>query len=140
MIILNTYAVPFPFADRELLLYNRLRLDSESRALMAESVSINRPGIPVSRGKVRAHMFWGQTRFRPVDARRTEVDLILMVEPRGRLPAFLAVYGLRRMPVKFLKALETRARATQYPVRLAYRRLLKQLDTADPPAPVLNTP
>lgn len=131
LITLSIYAVPFPFADRELLLRNHLRLDRERGGLMAEAVSIDYPEVPVVNGRVRAHMFCGRTWLRPVAADRTEVELVLMVEPRGRIPAFLADFGIRRAPLKLLMALESRAKISNYPVRSAYRNMLRQLANID---------
>lgn len=76
-------------------------------------------------------MFCGQTWLRPVDADHTEVEFVLMVEPRGRIPAFLADFGIRRAPLKLLMALESRAQNLDYPVRKVYRDMLLQLATID---------
>ena len=132
LITLSVYAVPFPFADRELLLHNYLRLDRPSGALVAETVSVDQPNVSIARRHVRAHMLYGKTWLRPLGADRTDIEFIIIVDPRGRLPDFLAAFGLRRMPLKFVQALESRAQSTQYPLRPAYRDLLRQLaETGD---------
>lgn len=131
LITLSVYAVPFPFADRELLLRNHLRLDRERGGLMAEAVSIDHQEVPVGDQRVRAHMFCGQTWLRPLSADRTQVEFVLMVDPRGRIPAFLADFGIRRTPLKLLKALEYRAQASDYPVRRVYQDMLNQLAKTD---------
>ncbi len=127
LITLMVYAVPFPFADRELLLHNHLYLDSKRRALVAESVSIDLPEVAVAGGHVRANMLSSKTWLRPLSADRTEIELVIVVDPRGRIPAFLSAIGLRRMPLKFVQALESRAQTTGYPLRKAYQDLLQQL-------------
>jgi hypothetical protein len=131
MITLSVYAVPFPFADRELLLHNYLRLDRPGGALVAETVSIDQPNVSIARRHVRAHMLYGKTWLRPLDTDRTGIEFVIIVDPRGRIPDFLAAFGLRRMPLKFVRALESRAQSTQYPLRPAYRDLLRQLAETD---------
>lgn len=139
LITLSVYAVPFPFADRELLLRNHLRLDRERGAVMAEAISINHQEVPVDDGRVRAHMFCGRTWLRPLSADRTQVEFVLMVEPRGRMPAFLADFGIRRTPLKLLKALEFRAQNSDYPVRRVYQDMLQQLAKTGNTARTIST-
>ena len=76
---------------------------------------------------VRAVMHCGQTRLRPAGSRRTEMDIILFVDPKGAIPAWLANIAQRRMPYDFLRALEKKAAATHFPLRPAFRVLLEQL-------------
>ena len=127
LITLNVYEVPFPFADRELLLHNRLRLDRKGKALVAETVSIDDPEISKAFRRVRARMIYGKTWLYPVAVDRTEIEFIIMVDPGGRIPDFLAAFGLRRMPLNFVCALEARAQSSQYSLRPAYRAILQQL-------------
>jgi hypothetical protein len=124
----SVYAVPFPFADRELVLRNRLRLDPGRGDLVAEAVSIDHPRTPVTGGRVRAQMRRSQTRLRPLAANRTAIDFIMLVDPCGRIPAVLAAWGLSQAPFKFVKALEARAQMAGYPLRPAYAELLRQLE------------
>ena len=131
LITLNVYEVPFPFADRELLLHNRLRLDRKGKALVAETVSIDEPKVPTPSRRVRARMLYGKTWLCPVGADSTEIEFIMMVDPGGRIPDFLAVFGLRRMPLNFVCALEARAQSSQYSLRPAYRAILQQLAGSD---------
>lgn len=126
----SVYAVPFPFADRELVLRNRLRLDLGRGELVAEAASIEHPRAPMGRGSVRAQMRWSQTRLRPLAANRTAIEFVMLVDPRGQIPAVLAAWGLRQAPYKFVQALGRRSRTAGYPLRPAYAELLRQL--ADP--------
>lgn len=126
----SVYAVPFPFADRELVLRNRLRLDPLRGDLVAEAKSIEHPRAPLANGRVRAQMHCSMTRLRPLGANRTAIEFVMLVDPCGRIPAVLAAWGLRQAPSKFVKALEARAQTAGYPLRPAYAALLRQL--ADP--------
>ncbi len=126
----SVYAVPFPFADRELVLHSRLRLDLVRGDLVAEAKSIEHPLAPLANGRVRAQMRCSATRLRPLGANRTAIEFVMLVDPCGRIPAVLAAWGLRQAPSKFVKALEARAQMAGYPLRPAYAELLRQL--ADP--------
>ena len=125
----SVYAVPFPFADRELVLHSRLSLDRDQGDLVAEAVSVDHPLAPAVSGRVRAHMVRSRTRLRPLGPDRTAIDFFMWVDPRGRIPEFLAAFGLRQAPFKFLKALERRAQTAGYALRPAYRDLLRELQS-----------
>jgi hypothetical protein len=135
----SVYAVPFPFADRELVLHSRLFLDRSRGDLVADAVSIDHPRAPVVPGRVRAHMICSRTRLRPAGPNRTAIDFLMLVEPRGHIPAFLAAFGLRQAPLKFVKALETRAQTAGYPLRPEYGALLGELPALDPSPPPDDT-
>lgn len=126
----SVYAVPFPFADRELVLRSRLRLDPGRGELVAVAESIEHPRAPMAAGNVRAQMRWSQTRLRPLAANRTAIEFVMLVDPCGQIPAVLAAWGLRQAPFKFVQALDLRSRTAGYPLRPAYTELLRQL--ADP--------
>ena len=125
-----TYSInklPWPFAGRELILKNALRLDAGRRFLVVDIFSVERKDIPRKEGMVRAVMHCGQTRLRPAGSHHTEMDIILFVDPKGAIPAWLANLAQRRMPYDFLRALEKKATATHYPLRPAFRSLLDRL-------------
>jgi hypothetical protein len=125
-----TYSInklPWPFAGRELILNNALRLDAKNRFLVVDVYSVERSDILPRDGSVRAVMHCGQTRMRPAAGGRTEMDIILYVDPKGAIPAWLVNFAQRRMPYNFLRALEQKAATTHYPLRPAFRRLLDQL-------------
>lgn len=128
----SVYAVPFPFADRELVLHSRLSLDRTRGDLVAEAVSVEHPLAPLGRGRVRAHMVCSRTRLRPLGPNRTAIDFLLQVDPGGRIPGFLAAFGLRPAPFKFVKALERRAQTAGYPLRPVYQELLRELEALGP--------
>jgi hypothetical protein len=128
----SVYAVPFPFADRELVLHSRLSLDRTHGDLVAEAVSVDHPLVPAASGRVRAHMACSRTRLRPVGPSRTWIEFLIQVDPGGRIPGFLAAFGLRPAAFKFVKALERRAQTAGYPLRPVYRELLRELQTLGP--------
>lgn len=133
-----TYSInlmPWPFADRELLLMNRLRLDPIRKYLVVEVYSVESvedEKIPVAKGKVRANMYCGETMIRPGREGQTEVEMILFVDPKGFIPAWLVNIFQKSLPYNFLKALEKKAATTDYPLRPSYQKLLNDLKSMLP--------
>jgi hypothetical protein len=125
-----TYSIndlPWPFADRELVLLNRLRLDRVRKYLVVDVYSIDLGDVPVGKGNVRAHMYCGETKVRPAGENRTEVDLILFVDPKGFIPAWLVNLFQKKLPYNFLKALEQKAATTSYSLRPSFQPMLAEL-------------
>jgi len=127
VITYSTNRLPFPFSDRELILHNSLHLDRERNYIVLDMVSLNDYDYPVKKGAVRAVMKCGEMMVRPAGARKTEVALLLYVDPKGAIPAWLVNWAQRRMPYNFLKALEKKAAVTDFEVRPVFRQLLDDL-------------
>jgi hypothetical protein len=119
--------MPWPISDRELLLYNRLRLDRNRKFLVVEVYSVEDKSLPVARGNVRAHMHCGETLVRPAGDGRTQVELILFVDPKGFIPAWLVNLFQKMLRYNFLKALEEKAAVSHYPLRPSYQQMLSEL-------------
>ena len=125
-----TYSInplPWPFADREMVLRNSLRLDPKNKVLVLDTYSVDPGGAPRKKGTVRAHLHRGRTLVRPAGPDRTEIDLRVLVDPGGYIPAWLANLSQRHMPYDFLRALEEKAANTDFPLRPAFRRMLNDL-------------
>ena len=128
-----TYSInemPWPFADRELLLMNRLRLDRIRKFLVVEIFSVEDEKIPVAKSNVRAHMYCGETMIRPGREGQTEVELILFVDPKGFIPVWLVNLFQKSLPYNFLKALEEKAATSDYPLRPSFQVLLNGLKSS----------
>jgi len=125
-----TYSVnelPWPFADRELLLHNKLSIDREDNYLVVDVYSIDRKSHPVQSENVRAQMKCGRTRIRPAGNRQTEIELTIFVDPAGDIPVWLVNLLQRSMPLEFLKELEKKAQTTNYALRPVFRAVLNEL-------------
>jgi hypothetical protein len=125
-----TYSVnilPWPFADRSLVLHNKLRLDREKKYLVIDIHSVDFETNPVKEDHVRANMYCGQTLLRPVAKGETEIELILFVDPRGHIPTWLVNMAQKSMPYNFLRALEEKAGQTNYELRPPFKKMLDQL-------------
>ena len=125
-----TYSVnvlPWPFADRSLLLHNKLRLDKERKYLVVEIYSVDFETFSIRDDHVRAFMHCGQMIMRPIGTEQTEIELTLFLDPRGQIPTWLVNMAQRTMPYNFLKALEKKAGQTNYELRPSFNEMLEQL-------------
>jgi START domain len=119
--------LPWPFADREMMLHNELRLDSLRKYLVLDVYSVDSSNYPVGESNIRAHMYCGQTLIRPAGKEKTEIELILFLDPRGYIPAWLVNMAQKKMPYDFLRALEKKAAKTNFELRPAFQNLLVKL-------------
>jgi hypothetical protein len=125
-----TYSVnrlPWPFADRSLLLHNKIRLDKENRYLVVEMNSVDSETNPIQEDHVRSNLYCGQLIMRPAGIGQTEIELVLFVDPKGHIPAWLVNMSQKTMPYEFLKALEEKASRTNYELRPSFKEMLDQL-------------
>lgn len=125
-----TYSVnrlPWPFADRSLLLHNKIRLDKEKRYLVVDMNSVDSETNPIQEDHIRSNMYCGQLIMRPAGIGHTEIELILFVDPKGHIPTWLVNMSQKSMPYEFLKALEEKASRTNYELRPSFKEMLDQL-------------
>lgn len=125
-----TYSVnmlPWPFTDRSLLLYNKLRLDKEKNHLVIDIQSVEPDKIPIKEDNVRATMHCGQMIIRPAGNAQTDMQLVIFVDPRGNIPAWLVNMSQKRLPYDFLKALEKKAGGTDFELRPTFKEMFNQL-------------
>ncbi|MBW2192213.1 MAG: hypothetical protein JRF27_00320, partial [Deltaproteobacteria bacterium] len=125
-----TYSVnvlPWPFADRSLLVHNRLRLDNVRKSLVVEIYSVDSETIHIKEEHVRAVMYCGQMLIRPANMEQTEIEFILFLDPRGHIPTWLVNMAQKSMPYDFLMALEKKAGQTSYELRPSFKKMLDQL-------------
>jgi len=125
-----TYSVnemPWPFANRSLLLHNNLRLDREKKYLVVETHSLNSNTDPIKEDHVRANLYCGQMIMRPKDAGQTEIEFIIFLDPRGQIPTWLINMVQKSLPYDFLRALEEKASQTNYKLRPSFEEMLNQL-------------
>ena len=125
-----TYSVnrlPWPFADRSLLLHNKISLDKENRYLVVEMNSVDSETNPIQEDHIRSNLYCGQLIIRPAGIGQTEIELILFVDPQGHIPTWLVNMSQKTMPYEFLKALEEKASRTNYELRPSFKEMLDQL-------------
>jgi len=131
-----TYSVnmlPWPFADRSLLLYNKLSLDMEKKHIVVDLHSVESEKNPIKEDNVRATLHCGQMIIRPAGKAQTEIQLVIFVDPKGYIPAWLVNLSQKRLPYDFLKALEKKASQTSFKLRPTFQDMLDQI--LDIPSP-----
>lgn len=119
--------LPWPFANREMILSNSLHLDHKNKVLVVDTHSVDPDGAPRKKGTVRAHLHAGLTRIRPAGPGQTRIEMNVFVDPGGYIPVWLVNLTQKTMPYDFLRALEKKAARTNFPLRPAFRRMLDDL-------------
>jgi hypothetical protein len=140
VVTMSEYRVPFPFDNREILLVSRLDIDREAGCLVADARSVDIDGEPTRQGVIRAHMHRSLTRLAPAANGKTWISFMLLVDPRGGIPGFLADLGLRVVPHQFVRALETRAQTAEFPLRPSHDRLIDELAGGAPSPSLFGVP
>ena len=128
-ITFSVNTLPWPFADRELLLHNELFIDRKKKYLVVDTFSVELDDLPVRSENVRALMKCGRTLLRPAGPRRTEINLTLLVDPAGDIPVWLVNLLQRTAPLDFLRKLEKKAQSTNFELRPKFREVLNELIT-----------
>lgn len=119
--------LPWPAADRDMVLMNELRLDAENKYLVVDTYSIKHKDHPELKEIVRADMGYGTLEFRR-HGPFASVRMTLLVDPRGSLPIWLVNMLQKKLPYQFLVALEGEAQRTEIPLRPGIKKLITQLD------------
>ena len=135
-ITFSVNTLPWPFADRELLLHNELYIDRKKKYLVVDTFSVELDELPVRSENVRAQMKCGRTLLRPAGSRRTEIILTLLVDPAGSIPVWLVNLLQRTMPLDFLRKLEKKAQSTSFELRPSFRVVLDELIALLEPNPI----
>ena len=138
-ITFSVNTLPWPFADRELLLHNELYIDRKKKYLVVDTFSVEMDRLPVRSENVRAQMKCGRTLLRPTGPRRTEIILTLLVDPAGKIPVWLVNLLQRTMPLDFLRKLEKKAQSTSFQLRPKFKEVLDELITLIEQDPVDST-
>jgi len=119
--------MPWPASDRELVLHNKLYLDTKKKLLYVISKSIDHKLKPKGKKYVRAHIGYSNMGVRPISKHKTYFEWTIFVDPKGWIPAFLVNFYQKSFPFKFLKYLEKRANNKVLPLKPGLQKRLKEL-------------
>lgn len=125
-----TYSVnniPFPFRDRDMVLRNVLSIDEKRKLLVVNSYSVQADKRPPHKKRVRAQMRLGQTLLIPIDENRTEVYLMVQVDPMGNIPTWIVNFVQKSIPRAFLKSVEKRASEISTPTRQVFLDMINKV-------------
>jgi hypothetical protein len=121
---------PWPVADREFLVYSRLQINPARHELRVRMGSIQDPGVPVGRGRVRGELHLCVVVLRSVDLdAKTFVSVEVHADPKGWIPKWIVNWVQTLWPRKYLMALRARARRPGVPV---HPRSVEVLGAAGP--------
>ncbi|PIK16260.1 MAG: hypothetical protein CES88_05855 [Halobacteriovorax sp. JY17] len=119
--------LPWPAADRDMILMNELRLDEKNKFLVVDTYSVEDKNYPPVKDIVRAEMSYGTLEFRR-HGEFSSVRMTLLVDPKGSLPIWLVNMLQKKLPYQFLESLEAEAKKTAIPLKPGIKALLKKLD------------
>jgi len=125
-----TYSVndlPWPFSDREMVLNNRLVVHKDKGNMVIEIFSVEDERAQRKKKTIRAKVYLGQTWINAISENQTEVELIILVDPKGKIPKWLVNLLQKDMPYKLLKGMEKMASKSEYSVRDSYKKIVKDL-------------
>lgn len=93
--------IPWPFRNRDLVLNNKLFIDTQRVALRVDVKSIERKDYPKRQKLVRAFLD-AKMFFREKSKEVTLVDLQILVDPKGSIPHWVVNIVQKTMPYDFL--------------------------------------
>ena len=123
----NNNDVPWPAADRDMILVNEIRLDKKNKVLVVDTHSVVHESYPAFEGTVRAKMPYGTLEFRR-DSGKSWVRMTILVDPKGSIPVWLVNMLQKRLPLQFLKALEKESQLPKGQNLPGIKKLLEELD------------
>lgn len=124
----NNNDLPWPVADRDMVLMNELRVDRENRVLVVDTHSVTHPDYPPMKKTVRSLMPYGTLEFKRFEG-KSWVRMTILVEPKGSIPIWIVNMIQKRFPIQFLKALEKECGVSNVPLLPGIKKLLDELDS-----------
>lgn len=125
-----TYSVndlPWPFSDREMVLNNRLVVHEKTKNMVVEIFSVEDERAQRDPKHIRAQIYLGQTWIKAIDEKKTQVEIVILVDPMGKIPKWLVNLLQKNVPYKLLKGIEDMASKSEYSVRDSYKTIIKNL-------------
>ena len=95
-IVYQSFGLPIPFSDRDYVYRGQASRDSDGSIVLAMA-SIEHPDAPETIG-VRAKLVNSRYRLTPLDDGRTRVEVEIVTDPRGSMPAWIVNLVQRTWP------------------------------------------
>lgn len=124
----NNNDLPWPAADRDMILVNELRLDRENKVLVVDTYSVKHKSYPAFDNIVRAVMPYGTLEFKRL-GEKSWVRMTILVNPKGSIPIWLVNMLQKKLPLQFLKALEKESQLPRPKNLPGIRTLVEELDS-----------
>lgn len=125
-----TYSIndlPWPFTDREMVLNNRLVVHKKTNNMVVEIFSVEDEKAKRRKKSIRAQVYLGQTWIKAINEKQTEVEVVILIDPKGKIPKWLVNLLQKNMPYKLLKGIEKNSSKSNFPVRDVYKKIIKDL-------------
>ena len=112
MIARQLYDMPWPVADREIVLLGTIRIqeDPETYEVYFESVDSERYPQPTTDSVIRSHVHFNLWRFSETSEGHTRIEVESHVDPKGTIPAWLVNLTSRSWAYNTLTAFTVAAR------------------------------
>lgn len=103
----NRFALPWPVRDRDFVFRTKAALNHGDKGIVFIMRSEPSPLMPARKGIVRGALLDGSFRVIELAPGRCRVELTCCIEPRGRIPAWLAALLQRAWPRLVLRGLKS---------------------------------
>lgn len=119
--------MPWPVDDRELVVHHKLSLSADKKAIVLHFKSVEHKDRPITSDRVRAKFVMGKIKFSYLSDIQTNIDMILLVDPMGKIPKWMVNLLQVRMPYDFINALSTYAQKGKKETLPGIQKLIDQL-------------
>ena len=104
-LLYSRFDASWPARDRDVVYRVRV-VRHDDGSVVYQQQSQQSPLMPEQDDYVRAILVHGSYRLMPIEAGQTQVDLLLDVDPRGKLPQWIVNIIKQKMPFELLKGLK----------------------------------
>ena len=108
-ILFDVTKMPWPVANRELILHYKLEFGKNEKQLVLSFESTDAVEKSVQDGNVRAQVFTGKIFFTPLKDNSTWLEMYLHIDPKGEIPTWLVNLLQVQMPHDLIKAIRENA-------------------------------
>lgn len=126
-ILYDVTAMPWPITDRDTVVHHTLVLSDDKKSVVLNFLSASNDLKPKVSGKVRAKIQTGYIKFTP-DGDKTDVEMSILVDPKGSIPAWAVNIVQVSMPYDFIKALDKYAGKTTLETPVGIKNLLDLIE------------
>ncbi len=111
-LLYSRFDATWPARDRDVVYRVRV-VRHEDGSVVYQQQSQQSPLMPEQDDYVRAILMRGSYRLMPIDVGQTQVELLLDVDPRGKLPQWIVNIIKQKMPFELLKGLRRQLTETE---------------------------
>ena len=125
-ILYDVNAMPWPVADRELVVHHKLKISEDKRSLILNFISTDKTSKKKNINRVRAKILFGTMKFIPMGD-KTKMIMTMLVDPKGKIPVWAINLLQVQMPYDFMMALNKYAAKSKLAPLPGIQKLIDQL-------------